>query len=80
MSASLGAFQFVVCGWPQWHCLYLVRFLCGGYNSTSAPVVVCTDGHVNAVGRSVPVVDGHHGAVDPCSCRGWPQWHCPLVR
>jgi hypothetical protein len=32
--------QVVCIGWPQWRCPYLViRFLCGGYNSTSTPVM-----------------------------------------
>jgi hypothetical protein len=46
----------VVHGWPQWHCPYLaVRFLCGGYNSTSTPVVLIhTDGYNSSVGFVVP--------------------------
>jgi hypothetical protein len=44
-------------GWPQWHCPYLVvRFLCGGYNSSVGfvvplPVHVANpNGHVDSVG------------------------------
>jgi hypothetical protein len=37
------------------------RFLCGGYNSTSTPVVR-TDGHVDAVG-SLVICCGHNGTV-----------------
>jgi hypothetical protein len=51
--------------------ILLVRFLCGGYNSTSTPAVR-TDGHVDTVGscNSSSIVGGE--------CR-WPQWHCRLL-